>query len=90
MVDGVRKEAPCRTSMRKVWAIGDLTDEPMLAHRSMAQGEMVVEIISGKRRHFAPAGAGACTAYLACQKFFFTKSTSSPREISVFNYENSS
>ncbi|HBO3178483.1 TPA: FAD-dependent oxidoreductase [Pseudomonas aeruginosa] len=28
----------CRTSMRNVWAIGDLTGEPMLAHRAMAQG----------------------------------------------------
>ncbi len=49
----------CRTSMRNVWAIGDLTGEPMLAHRAMAQGEMVAEIISGKRRHFAPAAIAA-------------------------------
>jgi len=33
--------------MRNVWAIGDLTSEPMLAHRAMAHGEMVAEIISG-------------------------------------------
>ncbi|MCF8157678.1 MAG: dihydrolipoyl dehydrogenase [Rhodoferax sp.] len=49
----------CRTSMRNVWAIGDLTGEPMLAHRAMAQGEMVAEIISGKRRQFAPAAIAA-------------------------------
>jgi len=49
----------CRTSMRNVWAIGDLTGEPMLAHRAMAQGEMVAEIILGKRRHFAPAAIAA-------------------------------
>jgi dihydrolipoamide dehydrogenase len=49
----------CRTSMRNVWAIGDLTGEPMLAHRAMAQGEMVAEIISGKRRHFAPNAIAA-------------------------------
>lgn len=49
----------CRTSMRNVWAIGDLTGEPMLAHRAMAQGEMVAEIIAGKRRHFAPAAIPA-------------------------------
>ena len=42
----------CRTSMRNVWAIGDLTGKPMQAHRAMAQREMVAEIISGKRRHF--------------------------------------
>ncbi|MVA98391.1 dihydrolipoyl dehydrogenase [Nitratireductor sp. CAU 1489] len=40
----------CRTSMRGVHAVGDVTGEPMLAHRAMAQGEMVAEIIAGKRR----------------------------------------
>jgi len=50
----VRIDDQCRTSMSGVWAIGDLTGEPMLAHRAMAQGEMVAEIISGKRRHFQP------------------------------------
>jgi len=49
----------CRTSMRNVWAIGDLTGEPMLAHRAMAQGEMVAEIIAGKRRHFTPTAIAA-------------------------------
>lgn len=44
----------CKTSMKNVWAIGDITGEPMLAHRAMAQGEMVAEIISGKKRHFQP------------------------------------
>ena len=40
----------CRTSMRGVFAIGDVTGEPMLAHRAMAQGEMVAEIAAGHRR----------------------------------------
>ncbi len=51
----VQIDAECRSSMRNVWAIGDLTGEPMLAHRAMAQGEMVAEIIAGKRRQFIPA-----------------------------------
>jgi dihydrolipoamide dehydrogenase len=55
----VKIDDQCRTSMRNVWAIGDLTGEPMLAHRAMAQGEMVAEIISGKRRRFAPAAIAA-------------------------------
>jgi dihydrolipoamide dehydrogenase len=42
----------CRTSMRGIYAIGDVTGEPMLAHRAMAQGEMVAEIVSGKRRYW--------------------------------------
>ena len=55
----VRIDDQCRTSMRNVWAIGDLAGEPMLAHRAMAQGEMVAEIISGKRRHFMPSAMPA-------------------------------
>ena len=48
----IRIDDRCATSMRNVWAIGDVTGEPMLAHRAMAQGEMVAEIIAGKRRAF--------------------------------------
>jgi hypothetical protein len=51
----VKVDEQCRTSMRNVWAIGDLSGEPMLAHRAMAQGEMVADIIAGKRRRFEPA-----------------------------------
>ena len=46
----IRIDAQCRTSMRGVYAIGDVTGEPMLAHRAMAQGEMVAELIGGARR----------------------------------------
>ncbi len=42
----------CRTSMRNVWAIGDVTGEPMLEHRAVAQGEIVAEIIAGEKRAF--------------------------------------
>jgi dihydrolipoamide dehydrogenase len=55
----VKIDDQCRTSMRGVWAIGDLTGEPMLAHRAMAQGGMVAEIIAGKRRHFTPTAIAA-------------------------------
>jgi len=48
----IRVDARSATSMRNVWAIGDVTGEPMLAHRAMAQGEMVAEIIAGARRAF--------------------------------------
>ena len=46
----VRIDDQCRTSMRGVYAIGDVTGEPMLAHRAMAQGEMVADILAGHRR----------------------------------------
>ncbi|MGE0502944.1 MAG: dihydrolipoyl dehydrogenase [Rhizobiaceae bacterium] len=46
----IRIDEMCRTSMRGVFAIGDVTGEPMLAHRAMAQGEMVAEIVAGRKR----------------------------------------
>ncbi|PWJ83859.1 dihydrolipoamide dehydrogenase [Pseudaminobacter salicylatoxidans] len=46
----LRIDSQCRTSMRGVYAIGDVTGEPMLAHRAMAQGEMVAEIVAGNPR----------------------------------------
>ena len=46
----IRIDDRCRTSMRGIYAIGDVTGEPMLAHRAMAQGEMVAEIVAGRRR----------------------------------------
>jgi dihydrolipoamide dehydrogenase len=55
----VRVDEHCRTSMRDVWAIGDLVGEPMLAHKAFAQGEMVAEIIAGARRQFDPVAIPA-------------------------------
>ncbi len=40
-------DAHCATSMRGVFAIGDVTGDPMLAHRAMAQGVIVAEHIAG-------------------------------------------
>ncbi|MEA1672644.1 dihydrolipoyl dehydrogenase [Nitrospirillum sp. BR 11163] len=42
----------CATPTTGVYAIGDVVGEPMLAHKASAQGEMVAEIIAGKRRRF--------------------------------------
>ncbi|MGD9803945.1 MAG: dihydrolipoyl dehydrogenase [Hyphomicrobiaceae bacterium] len=44
----IKIDERCRTSMRGVYAIGDVTGEPMLAHRAIAQGEMVAGIIAGQ------------------------------------------
>jgi dihydrolipoamide dehydrogenase len=46
----IRIDNKCRTSMRGVYAVGDVTGEPMLAHRATAQGEMVAGIIAGEKR----------------------------------------
>jgi dihydrolipoamide dehydrogenase len=55
----VKVDDQCRTSMRDVFAIGDLVGEPMLEHKAATQGEMVAEIIAGKKRHFHPASIPA-------------------------------
>ncbi|MEQ8343817.1 MAG: dihydrolipoyl dehydrogenase [Marinovum algicola] len=49
----------CATSMRGVYAIGDVTGDPMLAHRAMAQGVIVAEHLAGQPalwdKHAIPA-----------------------------------
>lgn len=50
----VKIDERCATSMKNVWAVGDLTGEPMLAHKGSTQGEIVAERIahlSGKGGH---------------------------------------
>jgi dihydrolipoamide dehydrogenase len=44
----------CETSMKGVYAIGDLVGEPMLEHKAAAQGHIVAEIIAGQNRRFDP------------------------------------
>ena len=55
----VKVDDRCATSMRGVFAIGDLVGEPMLAHKASAQGEMVAEIIAGHARRFAPVSVSS-------------------------------
>ncbi len=50
----VRVDERCATSMRGVYAIGDLVGEPMLAHKGTKQGEMVAELLAGHRTRFDP------------------------------------
>jgi dihydrolipoamide dehydrogenase len=42
----------CRTADPHVWAVGDVTGEPMLAHRAMRQGKVVAEAIAGRPAAF--------------------------------------
>ncbi len=48
----VKVDDQCRTAMANVWAVGDLVGEPMLEHKAATQGDMVAEIIAGKRKRF--------------------------------------
>jgi dihydrolipoamide dehydrogenase len=55
----VKVDDQCRTSMKNVWAVGDLVGEPMLEHKAAKQGEMVAEIVAGQKRRFAPVAIAA-------------------------------
>ncbi|MGE0044419.1 MAG: dihydrolipoyl dehydrogenase [Hyphomonadaceae bacterium] len=55
----VKVDSRCRTSMRGVYAIGDLVGEPMLEHKAATQGEMVADIIAGADRQFDPVAIAA-------------------------------
>jgi dihydrolipoamide dehydrogenase len=55
----VKVDDQCRTSMKNVWAVGDLVGEPMLEHKAAKQGDMVAEIIAGEKRHFNPVAIAA-------------------------------
>ncbi len=41
----------CRTSVKNVWAIGDVVRGPMLAHKGTEEGIAVAERIAGKKAH---------------------------------------
>jgi dihydrolipoamide dehydrogenase len=41
-----------RTADPRVWAVGDVTGEPMLAHRAMRQGKVAAEAIAGRPAAF--------------------------------------
>jgi dihydrolipoamide dehydrogenase len=55
----VKIDAQCRTSMKGVFAIGDLVGEPMLEHKAATQGHIVAEILAGQNRRFDPAAIAA-------------------------------
>lgn len=55
----IKVDGQCRTSMAGVYAIGDVVGEPMLAHKASAQGEMVAEILAGRKRSFTPVAIAA-------------------------------
>lgn len=44
----------CRTLIPNIFAIGDVTGNPMLAHRATHQGKVVAEVINGEKQSFAP------------------------------------
>lgn len=47
-------DAARRTHDANIWAIGDCSGQPMLAHKASAEGRVAVESISGSKSVFAP------------------------------------
>jgi len=55
----IKIDAQCRTTSPHIFAIGDVANEPMLAHKASHQGRAAVEVISGKKTAFDPAAIPA-------------------------------
>ncbi|HUN28490.1 MAG TPA: FAD-dependent oxidoreductase, partial [Alphaproteobacteria bacterium] len=54
-------DAQCRTKVANIFAIGDVTGQPLLAHRAMKQGVVAAEVISGdKSAAFDPIAIPNC------------------------------
>ena len=55
----VEVDKNCRSSLPRVYAIGDVVRGPMLAHKGEDEGVMVAEIIAGHTRRFEPVSIPA-------------------------------
>ncbi|MBS1990218.1 MAG: dihydrolipoyl dehydrogenase [Cyanobacteria bacterium SZAS LIN-3] len=44
----VTVDETCRTADKRIMAIGDISGQPMLAHRAMRQGTVAAEVLAGK------------------------------------------
>ncbi|MBL7115898.1 MAG: dihydrolipoyl dehydrogenase [Kiritimatiellae bacterium] len=50
----IETDAQRRTAEASIFAIGDVTGQPMLAHKATAEGKVAVEAIAGKKTVFDP------------------------------------
>jgi dihydrolipoamide dehydrogenase len=55
----IQVDTQLRTSNPRVYAIGDIIGDPMLAHKAMAEGKALGEILAGKDTAFDPRGIPA-------------------------------
>ena len=49
----IETDDQCRTNLENVFAIGDVTQGPMLAHKAMEEGVAVAELIDGQKPDFS-------------------------------------
>ena len=58
----LKTDAACRTNVAGVWAIGDITAPPWLAHKAMHEGVIAAEAIAGGHPHaMDPRNIPGCT-----------------------------
>ncbi len=58
----VKTDTACRTNVPGVWAIGDITAPPWLAHKAMHEGVIAAEAIAGGHPHaMDPRNIPGCT-----------------------------
>lgn len=50
----IQTDSACRTSVKNIFAIGDIAGEPMLAHKASHEGRAAVEAIHGMKSVFDP------------------------------------
>ena len=76
-----------RTGVEGVFAIGDLTGAPWLAHKASHEGTMVAELIAGRSPHPVKpetiAGCTYCTPQIASVGLTETKAKAAGREVKV-------
>jgi dihydrolipoamide dehydrogenase len=55
----IRVDTEQRTSVPSIFAVGDVTGEPMLAHKATHEGRTAAEVIAGRKAAFEPAAIPA-------------------------------
>ena len=50
----IKVDNQMKTSVKNIYAIGDVVGNPMLAHKASAQGRLASEVIAGKENYFNP------------------------------------
>jgi dihydrolipoamide dehydrogenase len=58
----LKTDATCRTNVEGIWAIGDITAPPWLAHKASHEGVIAAEAIAGNHPHaMKPSNIPGCT-----------------------------
>lgn len=50
----IKVDSQLRTNVSNIYAVGDVTGSPMLAHKAIHESHIVAEVISGKNHYYEP------------------------------------